>query len=98
MRIIFVSVMIGLLLFATLLVLYRWLPRTKVHWRAAAWGGLIGSIGISIVTTGRTGFLERGLANYNLVYGSLGAIVALLFSILLPVIYAQCENLDIPAP
>ena len=79
----FTEMMIGLLLFSTLLVLYRWLPRTRVRWREAAWGALIGSIGISIVTTGLTWFLESGLSNYNLVYGSLGAIVALLFWIYL---------------
>jgi len=75
----FTQVMIGLLLFASLLILYWWLPRTKVRWKEAAWGAMIGSIGISIVTTGFTWFLESGLSNYNLVYGSLGAIVALLF-------------------
>lgn len=79
----FTQVMISLLLFASLFVLYWWLPRTKVHWKEAAWGALIGSIGISIVTTGLTWFLGSGLSNYNLVYGSLGAIVALLFWIYL---------------
>jgi membrane protein len=73
------QVMIGLLLFASLLILYWWLPSTKVLWREAAWGALIGSIGVSVVTSGFTWFLESGLSNYNLVYGSLGAIVALLF-------------------
>jgi YihY family inner membrane protein len=71
------------LLFATLLVLYYWLPRTRVRWSEAAWGALVGSIGISVVTAGFTWFLQSGLSNYNLVYGSLGAIVALLFWIYL---------------
>ena len=75
--------MIGLLLFTSLLILYWWLPRTKVLWREAAWGAMTGSIGISVVTSGFTWFLESGLSNYNLVYGSLGAIVALLFWIYL---------------
>ena len=79
----FTEVMISLLLFASLWVLYWWLPSTKVRWREAAWGALIGAIGISLVTTGFTWFLESGLSNYNLVYGSLGAIVALLFWIYL---------------
>jgi membrane protein len=79
----FTEIMIGLLLFGSLLVLYWWLPSTKVRWREAAGGALIGAIGISIVTTGFTWFLESGLSNYNLVYGSLGAIVALLFWIYL---------------
>ena len=75
----FTQVIIGLLLFTSLLILYWWLPRTKVLWREAAWGAIISSIGISVVTSGFTWFLESGLSNYNLVYGSLGAIVALLF-------------------
>jgi len=79
----FTQVMIGLLLFTSLLILYWWLPRTKVLWREAALGAIFGSIGISGVTSGFTWFLESGLSNYNLVYGSLGAIVALLFWIYL---------------
>jgi len=79
----FPEVMLGLLLFASLLILYWWLPRTKVRWKEAAWGAFVGAIGISIVTTGLTWFLGSGLSNYNLVYGSLGAIVALLFWIYL---------------
>lgn len=73
----------GLLLFITLLVLYWWLPLTKVRWVEAAWGALISSLGISAITAGFTWYLESGLSNYNLVYGSLGAIVALLFWIYL---------------
>jgi membrane protein len=75
----FTQILIGLLLFTSLLILYWWLPSTRVLWREAAWGAIISSLGISAVTTGFTWFLESGLSNYNLVYGSLGAIVALLF-------------------
>jgi membrane protein len=73
----------GLLLFATLLVLYWWLPRTKVRWAEAAWGAMVSSICISAITSGFAWYLQSGLSNYNLVYGSLGAIVALLFWIYL---------------
>ena len=79
----FPFLLIEFLLFATFLVFYYWLPRTKVRWSEAAVGALVGSIGISFVTMGFTWFLESGLSNYNLVYGSLGAIVALLFWIYL---------------
>jgi len=79
----FTGIMLGLFLFGSLLVLYWWLPLTKVRWREAAWGALMGSISISIVTAGFTWFVESGLSNYNLVYGSLGTIVALLFWIYL---------------
>ena len=79
----FNQVMLSLLLFTSLLILYWWLPRTKVRWKEAAWGALVSSIAISIVTSVLTWFIESGLSNYNLVYGSLGAIVALLFWIYL---------------
>ena len=79
----FTEMMLSVLFFTSLLVLYWWLPRTKVRWREAVWGALVGSIGISIVTAGFTWFLGSGLSNYNLVYGSPGAIVALLFWIYL---------------
>jgi YihY family inner membrane protein len=79
----FPFLLIEFLLFATFLVFYYWLPRTKVRWSEAAIGSLVGSIGISVVTTVFTWFLQSGLSNYNLVYGSLGAIVALLFWIYL---------------
>jgi membrane protein len=79
----FSDFLVGGLLFATLLVLYWWLPRTKVRWSEAAIGALVGSLGISLITSGFTWYLQSGLSNYNLVYGSLGAIVALLFWIYL---------------
>lgn len=79
----FPDILIGLLLFATLLFFYWWLPRTEVKLYEAAWGAIIGSIGISIVTRVFTWYLGSGLSTYNLVYGSLGAIVALLFWIYL---------------
>lgn len=79
----FPYILIGLLLFATLLVLYWWLPSTRVRWQEAAWGALVGALGISAITAGFTWYLQSGLSNYNLVYGSLGAIVALLFWIYL---------------
>ena len=72
-----------MLLFITLMVLYWWLPSTRVLWQDAAWGALASSISISIVTRGFTWYLESGLSTYNLIYGSLGTIVALLFWIYL---------------
>ncbi len=79
----FTEVLTFLLLFIFLFVLYWWLPRTKVRWKEAAWGALTAAIGISIVTIALTWFVESGLSNYNLVYGSLGAILGLLFWIYL---------------
>jgi membrane protein len=49
----------------------------------AGLSAIIGSIFISVVTKIFTWYLGSGLSTYNLVYGSLGAIVALLFWIYL---------------
>jgi membrane protein len=52
-------------LFVTLVFLYYWIPTTSVRWS-------------EITTSGFIWYLGSGLSNYNLVYGPLGAIVALL--------------------
>jgi len=75
----FSDLAMGILLFFTLLVLYRWLLGNGIRWRDVAWGALAGAISIAIITRVFTWYLGSGLSTYNLVYGSLGAIVALLF-------------------
>jgi membrane protein len=81
----FTHVIIWVLSFITLLWLYRWLPNTEVLWSEAAWGALLGSTGSVMATLGFNWYLRSGsgLTNYNLVYGSLGTIVALMFWIYL---------------
>ncbi len=61
------------------LALYRWIPTSEVGWRPALWGALTASVGWKIATAGFAGYLRSGLGRYQLVYGSLGAVVALLF-------------------
>jgi membrane protein len=72
-----------LLIFAFLLLifflLYWGIPNTKVGLVEAWWGAVVASLGAYGATEGFTAYLGSGLSNYNLVYGSLGAIVALLF-------------------
>jgi len=70
-----------LTIFLLFFVLYRWVPTTKVHWSATLWGALTASIVWKLATAGFTWYLKSGLGSYQLVYGSLGAIVALLFLI-----------------
>jgi membrane protein len=70
-----------LTIFLLFLALYRWVPTTEVYWGATFWGALITSIAWNIATTGFSWYLRSGLGRYQLVYGSLGAIVALLFLI-----------------
>jgi membrane protein len=69
--------------FLLFLALYSWTPNTEVPWRAAGWAALIVSIVWQVAASAFTWYLRSGLAQYQLVYGSLGTIIALLFWIYL---------------
>ncbi|MCB9078740.1 MAG: YihY/virulence factor BrkB family protein [Anaerolineaceae bacterium] len=58
--------------------LYRWVPNTKVRWREAVWGALVSVIGFQMITAGFRWFLTSGMARYQVIYGSLGAVIALM--------------------
>ena len=70
-----------LTIFLLFLALYRWVPTANVHWTATFWGALTASIAWKVATASFSWYLKSGLGRYQLVYGSLGAIVALLFLI-----------------
>ena len=70
-----------LMIFMVFLTLYHWIPTLRVRWSATAWGALIASLAWKAVTTGFSWYLGSGFGQYQLVYGSLGAIVAFLFLI-----------------
>jgi membrane protein len=72
------SAALSLFMFVVLTMLYRWLPRTSVLWREALAGAATSSLALWGATTLFTHFLASGLARYNLIYGSLGAFLALL--------------------
>jgi len=74
------TMFIGLIIFTNL---YRWIPVTVVPWRAALLSGFITAIAWDITTLGFSWYLRSGLVEYRLVYGSLGAVVALMFWIYL---------------
>ncbi len=74
----FSPLMIGGTLFVTLLILYRWIPNRRVPLKPGIWGGVVASCALGVATKGFTWYLKSGLARYNLVYGSLGAIAILL--------------------
>ncbi len=63
--------------------LYRWVPNAHVSGAAAFWGAVVATIGWELATSGFAFFLSSGLARYEIVYGSLGTIVALMFWIYL---------------
>lgn len=65
-------------IFVVMTLLYRWLPRAGVLWREAALGGLAAAVALTVATGAFTWFLGSGFVRYNVVYGSLGALLALL--------------------
>jgi membrane protein len=70
-----------LMIFLVFLTLYHWIPTLRVRWSATLWGALIASLAWKAVTIGFSWYLGSGFGQYQLVYGSLGAIVAFLFLI-----------------
>ncbi len=65
--------------FILFVALYKWVPNTRVRWRAALTGALIASVAWQLVTEAFSWYLGSGLANYEVIYGSLGGVVAVLF-------------------
>ena len=59
--------------------LYQWVPTVTVSRKASLLGGLIAGVAWVLLNNGFTWYLSSGLSQYQLVYGSLGTIVALLF-------------------
>lgn len=80
------SIMQRLLVFFVLLCLYRWTPNTQVRWSEAFWGALAATPAGEIATNGFAWYLSSGIVRYELVYGSLGAIVALMLWIYIGVL------------
>lgn len=70
-----------LMIFLAFLTLYHGIPRLRVRWNSTLWGALIASLAWKAVTTGFSWYLGSSFGQYQLVYGSLGAIVAFLFLI-----------------
>lgn len=70
-----------LMIFLAFFMLYHQVPTLRVKWRAIFWGALIASLAWKAITAGFGWFLDSSFAQYQLVYGSLGAIVAFLFLI-----------------
>lgn len=68
-----------LMIFLVFLTLYHRIPTLRVPWSASLWGALIASIAWKAVIAGFSWYLGSSFGQYQLVYGSLGAIVAFLF-------------------
>jgi membrane protein len=59
--------------------LYRWVPNVDVSWRTALWSGIVAALFWELAAAGFAFYVRSGLARYEVVYGSLGTVVALMF-------------------
>jgi membrane protein len=64
--------------FFLLFGLYWGVPKAKVRWQAAAWGAIVAALAWHLVSWGFSWLLAMGLTRYEVIYGSLGAVVGLL--------------------
>lgn len=67
-----------LLRFFVIYAIYRFVPKGSVPSNSAFWGALFATSGWGLVTTLITSYFNSGLVQYELVYGSLGRIIALM--------------------
>jgi membrane protein len=72
-----------LLNLAIFMALYLWVPNTRVPRSAAFWAALVAAVAWEAAKRGFAWYLNSGLVRYELVYGSLGTVVALMFWIYL---------------
>ncbi|MCP4538656.1 MAG: YihY/virulence factor BrkB family protein [Chloroflexi bacterium] len=77
-----------LFVFLALLGLYRWVPNAKVKWSEAFWGALVATPAGEIATNGFSWYISSGIVQYELVYGSLGTVVALMLWIYIGAVIA----------
>jgi len=63
--------------------MYLWVPTVNVSRKAALMGGLVAGVVWELLNNAFAWYLNSGMSQYRLVYGSVGTIVALLFWIYL---------------
>ena len=84
---VFVRIILGLLPFlASFLLfigLYRYIPKKKINWKGVIYAAFFAAVCLQLATILFSWLLQIGIVNYELVYGSLGAVVSLLFWIYL---------------
>jgi membrane protein len=68
----------SILRFGLIWLLYRLIPSAKVHGWAAFLGALVASTAWGLATAGFSWYLRSGFSRFDLIYGSLGAIIAFL--------------------
>jgi membrane protein len=67
----------GLLAFLLILLLYKFIPSNRPSWRDIWPGALMATVSVEIIRFGFI-FYIKNFSQYNLVYGSIGAVIALL--------------------
>jgi membrane protein len=72
------SMLPWVLVFFAFLILYRWVPNTRVKWSEALGGTIPATVTMFLATRLFAWFLSTGVVNFQLVYGSLGTILAFL--------------------
>lgn len=70
-----------LTIFLLFFALYSWVPTVNVRASATVWGALISSLAWKIATALFSLYIRSGFGRYELIYGSVGALVAFLFLI-----------------
>jgi membrane protein len=73
----------ALIMFLIMVNLYRWVPNTDVKWSEAGCGAAFVALAWEAAKRGFAWYVRSDLVHYRLVYGSLGAVVALLLWIYL---------------
>lgn len=75
----FSNIFSWLIIFLLFFVLYYWIPTVNVTRSAALWGALMASLAWKSATTLFSWYVRSGLGRYEVIYGSVGALVAFLF-------------------
>lgn len=70
-----------LVIFLLFFVLYYWVPMVNVTRRAAFWGALTASLVWEVAIALFSWFVRSGFGRYEMIYGSVGALVAFLILI-----------------
>ena len=70
-------------IFIAFTILYWWAPKVDVRWSDAAFGAFVAALCWELSKMGFAWYLESGLCNHMLVYGSLGTVVILMLWIYL---------------
>lgn len=65
--------------FVLFLVLYYWVPNTKVRWPEAIGGALVATVLLRLAINAFKWVVKEGILNYKVVYGSLAAVVMAMF-------------------